>query len=64
MDYKDSDICVCGHEFDNHDLDEDGWCLVCMFSDGFYGDGVNDCRQFKLDNLKYVEAEAKRKNLI
>jgi len=62
--YKDSDICVCGHRFDDHDCHTDGYCLECLFSDGIYGDGVDECQGFKLDNLKYVEDKAKKRKLL
>jgi hypothetical protein len=64
MNYKASDICVCGHTFLIHDPLEGGWCMECLFSDGRYGNGVEECESFKLDNLRYVEDAAKKRKLV
>ena len=58
MDYKLSDICVCGHEFGDHD-DTDEWCYECFNPP----DGM-PCAGFKLDNLIYIEREAVKRKLI
>lgn len=57
MKYSDNDLCVCGHEYESHFLDEDGqlvdegvgYCLEC------YYEYNGSCDGFKLDNLKYLE---------
>jgi len=64
VDYKDTDICICGHPFENHNCHEDSFCLECLFSDGLYGNGEKECDCFKLDNLRYIEDEAKKQGLI
>lgn len=64
MDYKLTDICICGHEFGDHDPLEYGYCMECLFSDGLYGDGIGECENFKLDNLKYIEDEAEKRKLV
>jgi hypothetical protein len=64
MNYKATDLCVCGHSFDDHSCNDDGICLECIFSHGIYGDGEEECESFRLDNLRYIEDEAKRQGLI
>lgn len=57
VDYNPSDPCVCGCAFKEHDeLDKVCWaCYMAPFE--------FNCFEFKLDNLKYVEEEAKRRGL-
>jgi hypothetical protein len=57
MNYKYSDICLCGCKFGDHD-DIEGWCYGCIVPPM-----VLQCLEFKLDNLKYVEVEAKSRGL-
>jgi hypothetical protein len=64
VDYDDSDFCICGHQFEAHDCNEDGICVECLFSDGTYGNGTDECEKFQLDNLKYIENKAKEQGLI
>jgi hypothetical protein len=54
MKYNDGDFCVCGHSYRSHWIDYATWCMACP----------TKCKEFKLDNLKYVEDEAKRRGLV
>ena len=57
MNHKQTDICTCGCKLKDHDLD--GTCYGC-----FNPPMVFNCEKFKLDNLKYVEEEAKKRKLV
>jgi hypothetical protein len=56
--------CVCGHKRKIHATDIPGLGSLCNHttSDGILYDC--DCEDFKLDNLSYIEAVAKERNLI
>jgi hypothetical protein len=59
--------CTCGHEADDHFLDDDGQmasldetkarCLFCYIDGDFDRDG---CTGYKADNLKYLEIMLER----
>jgi hypothetical protein len=61
MKYQDSNVCICGHLFEDHDCHEDGWCLECSFE---ADELKQECQQFKLDNLRFVEHLAKKRGLV
>lgn len=58
MEYKDTDICVCGHSKQEHYEDEDPVCIDCANS----GKGWDAMwHEFKLNNLKYLEQQYDRR---
>jgi hypothetical protein len=61
VDYKDTDICVCGHMKSTHNINIGwkGYCFICFDPSNI------DLRkhEFKLDNLKYIERVAKEKGI-
>ncbi len=60
------DTCICGHEKRNHL--NDGMFQYCIYGWDWEKKTLErslcKCLRFKLDNLTYVEKEAKRKHLI
>lgn len=52
MNYKSTDICICGHTKKYHYQDEIPLCVAC--ANGNNGSDVY-WHKFKLDNLKYLE---------
>lgn len=65
------EFCVCGHDKKAHSNGKGNLstaCLMC-FVDVIVGEGPipkthEALHDFKLDNLKFIEDEAKRRNLI
>jgi len=60
------EICICGHEINEHhdgSISNIPVCNLCRELN--MGIGEDDCyHEFKLDNLRCIEQEAKRRNLI
>jgi len=55
--------CICGHEKAIHT----SWVERCVAYDeasGFFEPKDCECKSFKLDNLSYIEALAKERNLV
>ena len=59
------EYCICGHIKDIH-VPFNVLCGGCMdFRDEFVEESIRKSRhEFQLDNLRFVEDEAKRRNLI
>ena len=57
MNYKPTDPCMCGCPFKEHDS-LDGMCWGCYLPPMDFS-----CLEFKLDNLKYIEEEAKAREV-
>ena len=53
------DVCICGHFKIDHEHEDIKSCYGCNLS--MWIPVNNVCRQFKLNNLKYLEAKAKTK---
>jgi hypothetical protein len=56
-------LCICGHGFLDHSRLHYNSGLECRVG---YGDGTyfrDDCMNFKLDNLKYLEMLSKEKEV-
>ena len=65
------ELCICGHLRKQHkhsDVIGKTFCLNCLFnSDIHFKDNLNLRNwehKFQLDNLDYIEQEAKRRGLI
>jgi hypothetical protein len=58
--YKKTYVCMCGHEFDSHYRKK--FCLLVIVLG--CGGGTCKCTEFKLDNLKFIEQLAKKRNLV
>ena len=60
------EYCICGHVQSEHvGWGWEGEPTGCIYSeDGPFGDYGCLCEKFQLDNLRFVEDEAKRRNLI
>ena len=59
------EYCVCGHKFRLHAkgrFSDDRYECRAGAGDGFHF--IDNCMKFQLDNLRFVEDEAKRRNLI
>lgn len=57
------EICLCGHLKSEHK----GWEYEptgCQGEDGSVVGGICECSEFKLDNLRFIEDEAKKRKLI
>ena len=55
-----NNICVCGHLYKDHGVfkcDVYSYKLQksCLFGIGIDANLVDNCKEFKLDNLKYLE---------
>jgi hypothetical protein len=62
MKYKKTDWCICGHIFDDHyfgQISGKAICNECIILDREF-----DTHEFKLDNLRYIEDEAKKRKLV
>ena len=57
-------LCICGHTEEFHIVSNFGFggCEICIRDLKISYRQI--CRSFKLDNLRYIEALAKERNLI
>jgi hypothetical protein len=64
MEINQNSLCVCGHEKFIHSGWKDAPTGCGIVYAVPFGDLECWCTEFKLDNLSYIEQEAKKRNLV